>query len=207
MSLRLHSSVGDLIVAARAGNREARGELLSHYRRHLELLARARLHQRLQGKTDAADIVQETCLQAHRHFGTFRGRTEAELIAWLRSIVKRLLANHARHFLATGRRDARLERPIVRPADAHLATPCEPLALDSSPADEALRHEAVMQLRAAIEELPSDYRRVIDLRMARGLSYADVALQMGRSVDGVQKLWIRSLAQLRRRLETNELDR
>src|ERR1700722_2844632 len=110
MSLRLHLSVGDLIAAAHAGDREARGVLLSHYRRHLELLARTRLNQRLQGKADAADLVQETCLQAHRHFAAFRGRTEAEFVAWLRSILKRLLANHARRYLVTRRRDARLER-------------------------------------------------------------------------------------------------
>ena len=52
-----------------------------------------------------------------------------------------------------------------------------------------------MQIRAAIEQLPSEYRQVIVLRNVEGLSYADVAQQMGRSVDGVQKLWIRSLAQ------------
>jgi len=204
MSSRSGPNVGDLLAAARAGNHEARGTLLSHYRRHLELLARTHISQRLQGKADAADLVQETCLQAHRHFAGFRGRSEAEFVGWLRSILKRLLANHARHYLETRQRNARLERTIAAPLDDHSTAGCEPVATNSSPSEEALRHEAELRLHAAIEQLPSDYRRVIVLRNVEGLSYADVAQQMGRSVDGVQKLWIRSLAQLRRRLHAIE---
>ena len=141
-------------------------------------------------------------MQAHRHFAAFRGCTEAEFVAWLRSILKRLLANHARRYLVSRRRDARLERTIARPLDDRPTADCEPVARNSSPSDEAVRHEATLQIRAAIEQLPSEYRRVIDLRNVEGLSYADVAERMGRSVDGVQKLWIRSLAQLRRRLQS-----
>ncbi|MDB5289713.1 MAG: hypothetical protein JWL69_954, partial [Phycisphaerales bacterium] len=34
-----------------------------------------------------------------------------------------------------------------------------------------------------------------------GLPFADVARRMGRSEDSVQKLWVRSLASLRRSME------
>ena len=51
-----------------------------------------------------------------------------------------------------------------------------------------------------ISRLPDDYRRVIRLRHLEGLTFVEVARQMGRSVDAVEKLWARALVQLRRLL-------
>ena len=60
----------------------------------------------------------------------------------------------------------------------------------------------------ALEALPPDYRQVIVLRHFDGLPFADVAAAMGRSVDSVEKLWVRALGRLRRTLETaDEPDR
>ena len=54
---------------------------------YLVLLARLQIVGRLRGKVDPADLVQDTFLEAHCHFGTFRGVTEAELACWLRQIL------------------------------------------------------------------------------------------------------------------------
>ena len=51
----------------------------------------------LRVKLDPSDLVQETFLKAHREFVQFRGATEPELVAWLRQIMVRSLANQARH--------------------------------------------------------------------------------------------------------------
>jgi RNA polymerase sigma-70 factor (ECF subfamily) len=83
-----------LIVLARAGSGAALGELLAAYRNYLTLLARVQIDRRLQRKLDASDVVQEVYLAAHQHFVRLRGRTEGELVAWLRQI------------LATGRLEA-----------------------------------------------------------------------------------------------------
>ena len=76
-----------LIDRAKAGENEALGELLAAYRRYLRLLAGMQIDRRLQGKADASDLVQETCLEAHRHFEMFRGQSEGEFAAWLRTIL------------------------------------------------------------------------------------------------------------------------
>jgi RNA polymerase sigma-70 factor (ECF subfamily) len=62
------------------------------YENYLLLLARLQIGRRLQSKVDAADLVQETFLEAHRHFTQFRGRTEEELVGWLRQILAANLA-------------------------------------------------------------------------------------------------------------------
>ena len=52
-------------------------------------------------------------------------------------------------------------------------------------------------LADALARLPEDYREVIVLRHLQGLPFAEVAHRMERSVDSVEKLWIRALARLR----------
>src|SRR6266849_4077004 len=61
-----------LIPMARSGDGQALGQLLELYRNYLTLLARLQIGRRLQSKVDATDLVQDTFLKAHRHFGQFR---------------------------------------------------------------------------------------------------------------------------------------
>src|SRR5213082_2863923 len=102
----------ELLAQARRGDDTALGQLLERYRSYLTLLARLQIGRRLQGKVDAADLVQDTFLEAHRHFPEFRGVTEAELACWLRQILAGLLGNLVRRYLGAQRRDVRLEREL-----------------------------------------------------------------------------------------------
>src|SRR5262249_27935545 len=71
-------AIEQLLARARTGDSAAIGALLEEYRGYLTLLARTQIGRRLQGKADAADLVQEAFLQAHQHIGAFRGTSEAE---------------------------------------------------------------------------------------------------------------------------------
>src|SRR5438874_12025956 len=101
-----------LLQEIRQGDPTALGRLLELYRHYLALLARLQIGQRLQGKVDASDLVQETFLEAHRNFAHFRGTSEGELVRWLRQILATNLADLLRRYLGTQGRDVRLEREI-----------------------------------------------------------------------------------------------
>src|SRR5262245_19706369 len=90
-----------LLRVARSGDGPALGRLLELYRNYLTLLAKLQVRRRLQSKVDAADLVQDTFLKAHRHFGQFRGDTEPELAARLRQILASNVANLVRHYFGT----------------------------------------------------------------------------------------------------------
>ena len=47
---------------------------------------RSQIWRRLQGKADPSDIVRDALVEAHERFDRFRGSTEVEFAAWLRSI-------------------------------------------------------------------------------------------------------------------------
>jgi RNA polymerase sigma-70 factor (ECF subfamily) len=188
-----------LLGAARAGDENARGQLLELYRNYLGILVRVQIHRRLQGKVDPSDVVQEAFLAAHRDFDQFRGHTEAELVSWLRHILAARLTNNVRRFLGARRRDVRLERQLEHELDQSSH------ALDrglvdrgSSPSERAARREQSVLLADALGSLPADYREVITLRHLEGLTFPEVARRMERSLASVEKLWVRALASLRR---------
>jgi RNA polymerase sigma-70 factor (ECF subfamily) len=198
------SRVGDpeqVLRLAQAGDGEALGRVLEMYRNYLTLLARLQINRRFQGKVDASDVVQETFLKAHGNFGQFRGRTEAELVTWLRKILATTLVSLVRRYYARRRRDVRLERELIagieessRVLDGGL------VAKQSSPSHQAAQREQAVLLAEGLAQLPADYREVLILRHLEGLPFPEVAHRMNRTTGSVEKLWIRALARLRRSL-------
>jgi RNA polymerase sigma-70 factor (ECF subfamily) len=198
MAVAADTDPEQLLALARGGSAHALGQLLELYRDYLTLLARLQIHRRLQRKVDAADLVQETFLQAHGHFAGFRGTTEAELVSWLRQILAATLANLVRHYCGTQCRDVRLERDLAAELDeSSRALDRGLMAKYSSPSQRAARREQAVLLANALARLPADYREVIILRHLEGLKFAEVARRMGRTVDSVKKLWPPALAELR----------
>jgi RNA polymerase sigma-70 factor (ECF subfamily) len=191
-----------LVCLARSGTEGALGQLLECYRSYLMLLARLQIGRRLQGKADPADVVQETFLQAYRCFAQFRGSSEAEFSAWLRRILASRVAKLLRYYRGSQSRDIRLERELEQELDqsSRLIDPGL-VAPISSPSQRASRREQGMLLADALARLSADDREVIILRHLEEQTFPEVARRMGRSLDGVKKLWVRALARLRRTLE------
>ena len=188
-----------LLRDAKAGDAATVGRLLERYRRYLSLLARVQIGQRLQGKVDASDLVQETFLEAHRNFGRFRGGSEGEFVAWLRQILAGNLADLLRRYLGTQGRDVHLEREIQNALDqSSVLLDRALISPHSSPSQQAERREQGVLLADALDQLPEEYREVLVLRHLEGLAFPEVARRMERSVDSVEKLWMRGLARLRR---------
>jgi RNA polymerase sigma-70 factor (ECF subfamily) len=188
----------DLIREARTGGERAFGRLLARYTPYLTLLARVEIGRRLQGKLDPADLVQDTFLEAHRHFSGFRGTTEPEFAAWLRKILAGILSNTVRHYFGTQARDPRLEQHLQASVDQSSCILAGQLAAPgTSPSEAAARREQAVLFADALSRLPEDYREVIVLRHLEGLTFPAVAGRMGRTLDSVEKLWLRAIARLR----------
>ena len=201
MALDTDCEVEDLLRRARAGGGPLRGQLLELYRHYLALLARLHIGRRLQGKVDAADLVQETFLKAYRDFDQFRGTTEQELVGWLRAILVKNLAMCVRRYCGTQRRNVRLEQELAAEVEQSSQVLDRGLVMpSSSPSEKAARREQAARLANALGTLSDDYREVIILRHLEELSFPEVARRMNRSLDSVKKLWIRAIAQLRETL-------
>lgn len=190
-----------LLDAALRGDVVAWGELLEHYRPYLLLLARVQLGRRLQTKVDPQDLVQETYLHAHRDRERFRGSTEAELVAWLRSILAARLAKLLRHYYGTQSRDVTLERELEAALDDSSQMLGQGLAdSGSTPSGTVMRHENALRIAQALTKLSPEHREVLILRHLEGLSWAATGLRMNRSDDAAQKLWARAILRLQQAL-------
>jgi RNA polymerase sigma-70 factor (ECF subfamily) len=190
-----------LLEAARAGDAPARGHLLEMYRNYLKLMARSLADGALRARLDPSDLVQETFLKAHRDFDSFIGATEPELVAWLRQILVRNIADQARHHRRQARdlgRQESLEAALDRSSVAVQRALTTPL---TSPSARAQRREQAVLLANALENLPLDYREVFILRTLEHVPVEEIAARMDRSVNAVHKLWYRAMAALKRALE------
>jgi RNA polymerase sigma-70 factor (ECF subfamily) len=170
---------------------------LEKFRPYLNLLIRHRLDDRLQGKLDASGVVQQTLWEAHQGLKDLRGQSEAEVAAWLRRILVRNLADEVRK-LAAGKRDLARERSLEKAVEQSSTNLAAWLAQDqSSPSQQAVRQEQMLELAAAIAELPEDQRTAIELHHLEGYSLAEVGSQMQRSKEAVAGLLFRGLKRLR----------
>ncbi len=170
------------------------------YRDYLYLLARLELDPRLEGKLDFSGVVQQTLLEAYQHRERFRGRTEAEEVAWLRRILANNLTDAVRHAGAQVR-DAFRERSLEHALDESSARLDAWLAADhSSPSQRVVRAEQLQRLADALVQLPEDQRTAVRLHHLEGAPLADVAVRMGRSRSSVASLIFRGLEGLRRQL-------
>jgi RNA polymerase sigma-70 factor, ECF subfamily len=167
---------------------------LEEYRDYLRLLARLQLDIRLRGMMDPSDIVQQTLLKAHENLQGFRGKTDAELRAWLRAIMAQQLALIARK---RGRQSGKAQS-LEAELDGSSARLESLLASEqSSPSEQAMRTERLVELATALARLPVDQQTAVELRYLRGLSVPAVAEQMGRSTVSVTGLLYRGTRALR----------
>jgi RNA polymerase sigma-70 factor (ECF subfamily) len=167
-------SNGDDALAARAGagDTSAFDALVDRYQ------SRAfRLAWRLTGSEhDAADVLQESFLQAYRHLSSFRG--EARFGTWLYRIVTNaaLMQRRARARRPTEPLDAFL--PAFDEAGAHRATP-EELVVTSGVEELIDRQSLADKARAAVDRLPDTCRAAFVLRDLEDLPTAEVADVLG----------------------------
>ncbi len=187
------------IGLARAGDREALGNLLNTCRRHLLFLAQQKLSPVVSAKVAPSDIVQETLMEAGRDFLGFRGTTEQELLGWLRRILRNNVSNIHRYFGAEKRRVDREISLESCMADALLHRAVHKVETPSSHAQARERGE---QMTKAVGLLPEHYRLVLFWHTVKGQSFVQMAETWGGTADAVRKRWGRAVEELTRLLDT-----
>jgi RNA polymerase sigma-70 factor, ECF subfamily len=188
------------IGAAHDGSRSALGRLLEACRAYLLLVANEQLSPELLTKAGASDLVQESFLEAQRDFRGFRGKSEAELRAWLRRILLNNIANLSRHFRDTDKRQ--LGREIARD-DTEIEEVFGALHdQGESPSSEAAARERDAALGRSMAKLPEVHRQVIRWRNYERCTFEEIGGRLGRSAEAARKLWARAVEQLQQLLDS-----
>jgi RNA polymerase sigma-70 factor, ECF subfamily len=177
-------------------------DALEPYRKYLHVLAGLHLDPRLRGKLDPSDVVQQTMLRASSALAEVRDARPEILVAWLRRILARTLADAAKHY-ERDKRDVGVERSLEAELNRSASGFAAWLAADqTSPSGLAERNEELLRMVEALSELPETMREVVVLKHCQGWTLAQIAERTGRSVPSVASLLRRGLAELRHRLKT-----
>ena len=140
------------------------------YRRHFLRIQRFAMG-RLGDRDEAEDVAQEVFEAVYSGIGRFQGRSE--LVVWIYGIARNILNNRLRR-----RAGARLV-----PLDQ---IPPEATPVDLGPGPRAEAREALGHVQVAIERLPRDQRRMLELRHGEQLGIRKIASVMNRSEDAVK---------------------
>ena len=159
------------VRAARAGDRQAFGELYQGYARMVHGLLLARVP-----PADADDLAQEVFLQAWRELRKLRD--DAAFGGWLAQIARNRARDHFRR---------------ARPQDEL------PESL-AAPGGVSQEQEARAAL-TAIQELPEAYRETLLLRLVEGMTGPEIAARTGLTPDSVRVNLHRGMKLLRERLK------
>jgi RNA polymerase sigma-70 factor (ECF subfamily) len=150
----------ELVARAKAGSREAFGELVRRYRPRILALA---LH--LCGtESEAEDIAQEVFFRAYRKLASFEGRSEFFTWVYRMAVNRSLNARRDR----SRRRETTMDDPRVDIA----------VALDAAgdPARAAELRQLYSLLIDALDRLPPEMRTSVVLVALQGLSQAEAAV-------------------------------
>jgi RNA polymerase sigma-70 factor (ECF subfamily) len=182
------ASDDSLVRWLRAGNETAASRLYGRYVARLRALARAKLSAELSRRVDPEDIVQSVF---RRFFQAARqGNYDAPRGEDLWDLLLVITLNRIRSeksFQRAAKRDVRRTAP-AGPDGCSL----EAIAERDDLAGALLR----MYVAEALEQLPADYRRVVELRM-EGHEVAEIAGLTGRSKRTVERILQESRGVLR----------
>ena len=195
------ASSGDgLLTAALRDDAEAWGSLLETMRRRLKRMVLLRLDQRLQGRVDPSDVIQEVFLEATRRREEFARDPSVGLLLWLRFLTSQQLQLHHRRHLGVHARDAGREISIyggAMPEVSSAALAAQLLGRETRVSEVAMRAERALRLQEALNRMDPIDREVLALRHFEQLSNLECARVLGIGESAATKRYIRALSRLR----------
>jgi RNA polymerase sigma-70 factor (ECF subfamily) len=194
-----------LLVRAGEGDRAVLGELLTRYSRRLLGMLEVRMDQRLRGRIDANDVLQDAFIEAMSSFSSYVGTGASSFYLWLRCITLRTLHHAHRYHLGAQARDARREVKFYREGTPYATS--ETLANQllghlTSPSEAVVRAERHDKLKEALDSMSAMDREIVALRHFEQLSNAEVAAVLGIEEAAASKRHLRAMLRLKEILKS-----
>lgn len=176
----------ELARRATAGDSEAFHALLERFGGRLLDRIRLLMGPQARQAADSSDFLQGTFLEALKSYGGGdRLRDERSFLRWLTVIARNNIHDAVRR---------RRERAFDSFSTAIFQAGGKDRG--AGPSSQAELDDQVHLLVESLQRLDEDHRRAIELRALEGLSFREVARNLGRSEDAARMLYHRSLTRL-----------
>jgi RNA polymerase sigma-70 factor (ECF subfamily) len=189
-----------LLERALGGDCGALAGLFELHRGRLEQMVRLRMDRRLQGRLDAADVLQEAYLDVARRFPEYATNPAVPFFLWLRSLTGQRLIDLHRQHLGAKMRSAGLEVSLYRgdfprASSASLAELLLGRLTTASRA--AIRAETQLRVQEALNAMDPIDREVLVLRHFEMLSNEETAQALGLKPSAASNRHLRALKRLK----------
>ncbi len=190
----------ELLEAARNGDEGALARLVDRHRGRLERMVALRMDRRLQGRVDAADVVQDAYLTVRGKFPRYSADPRLSFFLWLRLEVGQKLVDLHRFHLGTQMRDASQEVSLYRgalPPVTSLSVAEHLLGKLTTASHAAMRAELKIRVQEALNGMDPNDREVLILRHFEELSNTEVAQVLGIKPSAAVNRYVRALRRLK----------
>ncbi len=194
----------DLLRRAGEGDEEALAKLFDTHRKRLRSMVRLRLDQRLQGRVDPSDVLQEAFIDISDQLAAYLGSPEIPFFLWLRRMTGlRLMRVHRQH-LGAAMRDAGREVSLYKgtcPEASSVSMAAELLGRFTTASQAAVRAERNNQIQNVLNGMDEIDREIIALRHFEEQSNAEAAQILGLSKAAARKRYVSAMTRLQTLLE------
>ena len=163
-----------LVERVQGGDKRAFDLLVRKYQHKVVAL----VSRYVKNHAESEDVAQEAFIRAWRAMASFRG--DSAFYTWLYKIAVNTAKNH---LVAMGRRPPTDD---IDAEDAVFLTGAERMHDSATPERELMRQEIEHSVFSTVQALPEELRVAITLREVDGLSYEEIAEQMGCPIGTVR---------------------
>jgi RNA polymerase sigma-70 factor, ECF subfamily len=185
-----------LIHRINGGEAEALPELFARSRKRLRRMVRLRLDQRLQGRVDPEDVLDEAFRDVPQHAREYLADPKVSPFVWLRELTNRRLTDVQRRRLESSGPDAGQEVSLVQgplPQVTSLSLAAMLMGQLSQTFQEAQRAAKQMRLQEVLKQMRPVDREVLVLRHFEMLNNDETAEVLGLSRSETSRYYLRAL--------------
>lgn len=159
------ASDAQLIKLAAEGDDRAFEHLFMRYNEAILHL----FEQRLDNKDLADDLLQETFIKVYLHLADY---SESYTFGqWVYTIARNTLVDHLRRRAD----DVSIDEKFIAP-----------MATTPSPEESVIINQRTAHFEASLNEIPEDYRQIIEMRFLDEYTYEEIAEKLGRPLNTIK---------------------
>lgn len=185
-----------LLGRAKAGEDKALNLLLDRYLNRILRIVRMKLGAKLRNKMESMDIVQEVTIRIMKGFDRFEPESEGAFLNWISTLVQNEIRDLADYHGAAKRNQDQEVREKINDSISGSVLNAIPASSEYRPSFQLKLKEEVLELEAALDQLPEKQRDVIVMRQYEEMSFKEIGKVLDCSEDAARMQFSRAMGKL-----------